>query len=159
MSVRKFLALTLTLTLILGAALAFAEPSPSPTPIPPKTHVFKDELGSPVTECYDEVPELSPDLDSIWLAVQMAETVEKIRPASERPRVCFMNGPMVVKMEDGKPGWLLGYWNDKANEILVAVMGDQTECILIHEYIHAIFGPGHDKFKERMNAAGCFQSR
>lgn len=157
MSVKKFLALTLTLTLVLGTALAFADPSPIPTP--PKTHIYKDELGRPVTECYDEIPEIAADLDSIWLAVQMVEMVEKIRPASKRPKVCFMNGPLTVKLEDGRPALLFGYYNDKTNEILVAVAGDQTECILIHEYLHAIFGPGHDKFKERMNAAGCFQNR
>jgi len=155
MSTKKFLALMLTLTLVLSTAIAFAGPSPTPTP--PKTHIYKDELGRPVTECYDEIPALAAELDSIWLAVQMANGMEKIRPASERPRVCFMNGPLMVKGKDGAPMLLFGYW--KANEILVAVMGDQTECILVHEYIHAIFGPGHDKFKERMNAAGCFQNR
>jgi hypothetical protein len=155
--VKKFLALALILTLVLGTVLAFAGPTPSPTP--PKTHVYKDELGRPVTECYDEIPAISAELDSIWLAVQMSEGVEKIRPASERPKVCFMAGPLAVRTEDGKPGLLFGYWNDRSNEILIAVMGDQTECILVHEYLHAIFGPGHDKFKERMNAAGCFQDR
>jgi len=148
--VKKFLALVVVLTLVLGTA--FAEPTP------PKTHTYKDELGRPITECYDEIPEIASDLDSIWLAVQMVEGVEKVRPASERPRICFMNGPLEIKI-DGQPGLLFGYWNPKTKEILVAVVGDETECILIHEYLHTIFGPGHDKFKERMNAAGCFQNR
>ena len=107
--------------------------------------------------CLDEPLDAKPALDTLWGEVQRVVGKKAKKP---RPLVCAMPEPVYVFFEDvGQGGMLLGYYNPKTNEILAAfstpAYPGSFPCVVIHEMLHAIFGPGHKNHIERMAQAGC----
>lgn len=138
------------------ALLTFVTCAAEPRTDPPKPwRMFYDNDGEAITFCLPEkeLDGVTPVLDTMWQELLVKEQAKA--PKKGRPKVCFMDGPLVFQFKDGMPGLLYGYDNFKKNEVLVAVGGENDSCVVIHEFLHAIFGKGHDGFREKMKIAGC----
>lgn len=120
--------------------------------------IFHDESGGAVTTCAAEPASAGPKLDALWKSVKKAVHKRTRRP---RPSVCAMPEPIYIIFQDtGATGWLYGYYNPRTNEILAAfVTPDMTfRCVVIHEMLHALYGPGHEHHTERMAALDCTET-
>lgn len=93
-------------------------------------------------------------LEHRWKEAQQAA---QMTPKAKRPRVCLRVGAPVVAL-GGTAGFLCGYYERSNNSILVAADQDicpDVRCNLIHEYLHAIMGPGHAHHSEVLARVGC----
>lgn len=136
--------------------LAFLLAVDAPTELP-RLRLFLDLNDRAITLCYDEFPEVVPYLDATWTRLQAIEC-QKAKRA--RPRFCFVEEPIIF-IVNGVPGLLYGYYNQERNEILIALVGEETTCNAVHELLHALFGVGHVEpaWSERMKRAGCGELR
>lgn len=99
------------------------------------------------------IPEARAYLDQLW---QEAQDAAGKRVRKPRPRLCFADHAIVTIGPNGETGRLYGLYSPERNEALIAPGDKDIACVIIHEMLHAIVGPGHTKtFTKPLEAAGC----
>jgi hypothetical protein len=114
--------------------------------------------GDWATPCTWEDPANASVQKTLAIRWRVAQRIAHKKADAPRPRVCFRQSAPVAVMDTGRVGFLCGYYEPSNNTVLVAVndkICPVARCGMIHEFLHAILGVGHEHYKEMMAQVDC----
>lgn len=142
----RLLRILLVLMLVLGVAVLLGAPQERSAVA--KKQAIDEELER--LHCHHEsrAETVPPWLDAIWEKAKVAAKRDKW--SRGRPEVCWAPYPVIVCDEDGCMRFA-GYHLRERNAVLVMLTpheatDDMMTCIVMHEFGHALLGPGHDAY-------------
>lgn len=101
-------------------------------------------------------PKTQTFLEKCWREAQFFSGV-KAKHDQKRPQVCYRQGAPIINL-NGNPVFVCGYYTPEDNTVLACddpLICGSLRCTVIHEYLHALLGPGHAKHPPIMEKAGC----